>query len=137
MSPVSWTYPAEIFHVKVRSKAVSLATAANWTFNFALAWAVPPGLSNIAWKTYFVFAALNFAACIHIFFCFPEAAGRTLEEVAAIFEQGHVSTAWAIKRDVGKKAVEQVISANKQYGYRLVVLFPLFLDLDYVSLFFS
>jgi len=114
MGPVSWTYPAEIFPMKVRSKAVSLATAANWTFNFALAWAVPPGLSTIAWKTYFIFAAFNFAACIHIFFCFPETAQRTLEEVEEIFEQGHVFTAWAIKRDVGKRTVEQVINANKR-----------------------
>jgi MFS family permease len=30
MGPVSWTYPAEIFPTKVRGKAVSLATAANW-----------------------------------------------------------------------------------------------------------
>ncbi|KIM75302.1 hypothetical protein PILCRDRAFT_827406 [Piloderma croceum F 1598] len=113
MGPVSWTYPAEIFPMKVRSKAVSLATAANWTFNFALAWAVPPGLSTIAWKTYFIFATFNFAACIHVFFCFPETAQRSLEEVEEIFEQGHVFTAWAIKRDVGKKTVDQVINANK------------------------
>lgn len=38
MGPVSWTYPAEIFPMKVRGKAVSIATAANWLFNFALAW---------------------------------------------------------------------------------------------------
>lgn len=61
---------AEIFPMKVRSKAVSLATyvdiiiflsvtfshlssASNWIFNFALAWAVPPGLSTIAWKVIF------------------------------------------------------------------------------------
>lgn len=55
MGPVSWTYPAEIFPMRVRAKAVSLSTSANWLFNFALAWAVPPGLDNIAWKTYFIF----------------------------------------------------------------------------------
>lgn len=55
MGPVSWTYPAEIFPMKVRAKGQSLSTSANWVFNFALAWAVPPGLSNIAWKTYFIF----------------------------------------------------------------------------------
>ena len=30
MGPVSWTYPAEIFPMRVRGKAVSLSTAANW-----------------------------------------------------------------------------------------------------------
>ena len=132
MGPVSWTYPgmflslslspgrgnlmdhlAEIFPMKVRAKAVSLATAANWTFNFALAWAVPPGLSTIAWKTYFIFATFNFAACIHIFFCFPETAQRTLEEIEDVFAQGHVFTAWKVDRDVGRKTIEQVIQSNK------------------------
>jgi sugar porter (SP) family MFS transporter len=109
MGPVSWTYPAEIFPMRVRGKAVSLATAANWTFNFALAWAVPPGLATIAWKTYFIFAAFNFAACIHIFFMFPETAQRTLEETEEIFAQGHVFTAWKIGKDVGKKTLTDMV----------------------------
>jgi len=108
MGPVSWTYPAEIFPMKVRAKAISLSTAANWLFNFALAWAVPPGLSNIAYKTYFVFAAFNFAGFIHVFFCFPETKGRTLEEIEDVFAQGHVFTAWKIKEDVGRKTLEDV-----------------------------
>ncbi|EPQ50343.1 hypothetical protein GLOTRDRAFT_134011, partial [Gloeophyllum trabeum ATCC 11539] len=90
---------------------VSISTATNWAFNFALAWAVPPGLSNIAYKTYFIFGAFDFAACIHFFFCFPETAGRSLEEVEEIFAQGHAFTAWKIGRDVGKKTVED---AKKQ-----------------------
>ncbi|THU88728.1 hypothetical protein K435DRAFT_679271, partial [Dendrothele bispora CBS 962.96] len=65
MSPVSWTYPAKIV-------TVSLATASNWIFNFGLAWAVPPGFEHIAWRTYFIFGTFSFAACVHIFFLFPE-----------------------------------------------------------------
>ena len=124
MGPVSWTYPAEIFPMRVRAKAVSLSTAANWyvtlssatnvaaeftirVFNFALAWAVPPGLSNIAWKTYFIFGTFNFAAFIHVFFCFPETAGRTLEEIGDVFSQGHTFAAWKVKRDVGRKTLQE------------------------------
>ena len=77
-------------------------------FNFALAWAVPPGLSNIAWKTYFIFGTFNFAAFIHVLFCFPETAGRTLEEIEDVFSQGHTFAAWKIKRDVGKKTLQEV-----------------------------
>lgn len=40
--PVSWTYPAEIFPIKIRAKAVSLATSTNWFWNCILAFAVPP-----------------------------------------------------------------------------------------------
>ena len=113
MGPVSWTYPAEIFPMRVRAKAVSVSTAANWLFNFALAWAVPPGLSTIAYKTYFIFGTFNFAACIHIFFCFPETAQRTLEEVEEIFAQGHIFTAWKIDREVGKKTIRDVVGKGK------------------------
>ncbi|KAJ7591042.1 general substrate transporter [Mycena floridula] len=112
MGPVSWAYPAEIFPLKVRGKAVSLATAANWIFNFALAWAVPPGFASIAWKTYFIFGTFNFAAFIHIFFMYPETVGRSLEEVEEIFAQGHVFTAWKIGRDVGKKTLADLKGAN-------------------------
>ncbi|RPD55059.1 general substrate transporter [Lentinus tigrinus ALCF2SS1-7] len=113
MGPVSWTYPAEIFPMRVRAKAVSVSTAANWVFNFALAWAVPPGLSNIAWKTYFIFGTFNFAAFIHIFFMFPETAGRTLEEIEEVFAQGHIFTAWKIKRDIGKKTLQDIKADDK------------------------
>ncbi|KAJ7133994.1 general substrate transporter [Mycena crocata] len=113
MGPVSWTYPAELFPTKVRGKAVSLATSANWVFNFALAWAVPPALSNIAYKTYFIFGTFNFAAFVHIFFMYPETVGRSLEEVEEIFGQGHVFAPWKIGRDVGKKTLAEVAQANK------------------------
>jgi hypothetical protein len=33
---VSWTYPAEIFPLRIRAKAVSLSTATNWMFNCVL-----------------------------------------------------------------------------------------------------
>ncbi|CCM06493.1 uncharacterized protein FIBRA_08762 [Fibroporia radiculosa] len=87
--------------------------AVNWVFNFALAWAVPPSLSTIAYKTYFIFGTFNFAAFIHIFFCFPETAQRTLEEVEDVFAQGHAFAAWRVTRDVGKKTLEDVKAEAK------------------------
>lgn len=64
-------------------------------------------------QTYFLFAGFNFVACLHVFFCFPETAQRTLEEIEDVFAQGHVYSAWAIKRDIGKKTVDEAINANK------------------------
>ncbi|PPQ93595.1 hypothetical protein CVT25_005475 [Psilocybe cyanescens] len=113
MGPVSWTYPAELYSLKVRGKAVSLSTASNWAFNTALAFAVPPGLNSIAWKTYFIFGTFNFAAFLHVFFMFPETVGRSLEEVEEIFQQGHTFTAWRIGKDVGKKTLAEVVEKSK------------------------
>jgi hypothetical protein len=112
MGPVSWTYPAEIFPMRVRAKAISVSTASNWLFNFALAWAVPPGLSTIAYKTYFIFGAFNIVAFIHVLFMFPETAGRTLEEVEDIFARGDTFTAWRVDRSVGRRTLEEVVVLN-------------------------
>ncbi|KAK1221784.1 high affinity glucose transporter [Marasmius sp. AFHP31] len=114
MGPVSWTYPAEIYSLRIRAKAVSLSTSANWIFNFALAWAVPPGFATIAYKTYFIFGTFNWAALIHVIFMFPETVGRSLEEVEEIFAQGHAFAAWKIGKDVGKKTLAEVVDKTKE-----------------------
>ncbi|KAJ3861764.1 general substrate transporter [Lentinula novae-zelandiae] len=116
MGPVSWTYPAEIYSLKTRGKAVSIATATNWIFNFALAWATPPGFANIAWKTYFIFGTFNFAASIHFFFMFPETVGRTLEEIEDIFTEGHAFAPWRIGKHTGKKTLADVIGQSKEHN---------------------
>jgi len=119
LGPVSWTYPAEIFPMRVRAKAVSISTATNWVFNFALAYCVPPALRNLGYRTYFIFATFNYAASIHFFFMYPETAGRTLEEIEDVFNEGHVFSAWNVKRNVGKKTlgeVEDETRAKEKYG---------------------
>ncbi|KAL4771972.1 general substrate transporter [Aspergillus nidulans var. acristatus] len=88
IGPTSWTYPAEIYPAKVRAKAVSLATASNWTWNCLLALFVPPLLWSINWKMYMIFAAFNTVAALHMFLTAPETKGYTLEEMDEVFESG-------------------------------------------------
>ena len=95
--PTSWTYPAEIFPSKVRAKAVSLATASNWAWNCALAFAVPPLLWTINWKMYLIFAAFNLAAFVHMFLSAPETKGKTLEEMDEVFDAGRPAWRAALK----------------------------------------
>jgi len=105
--PVSWIYPPELYPLRVRGKAVSLATSANWAFNFALGWFVPPAFQNIAWRVYIVFGVFCVAMFVHVFFTFPETAGKPLEEVVAIFEDpngipGIGTPAWKTRNSYGK-----------------------------------
>ncbi|KAF9934756.1 hypothetical protein BGZ67_003684 [Mortierella alpina] len=67
-----------IYPLRIRSKAVSLSTASNWAFNFVLAYAVPPALEHIQYRTYFIFAGCCVAMTIHT-------KGRTLEEMEELF----------------------------------------------------
>lgn len=50
--PASWVYPPELYPLRIRGKAVALATSSNWIFNFALSYFVPPSFETIQWRTY-------------------------------------------------------------------------------------
>lgn len=84
--PASWTYPPELFPLRLRGKGVALATSGNWAFNTALGLFTPSAFTNIAWKSYILFGVFNASMFIHVFFLFPETAGKTLEETEAMFE---------------------------------------------------
>ncbi|GAA6008455.1 hypothetical protein JCM11491_004485 [Sporobolomyces phaffii] len=112
--PCSWTYAAEIFPTRVRAKAVSMSTASNWAFNFALAFATPPAFRNIQWRTYFVFGTFCFAMAAHVFFMFPETRGRTLEEMEEVFD-GNAFTAWRVKSSTGTKTLAEVEAAIEHH----------------------
>lgn len=106
--PVSWIYPPELYPLRVRGKAVALATSGNWAFNFALAYFVPPAFANIKWKVYIVFGVFCVAMFIHVFFMFPETAGKPLEEVIEIFDD---STPGSIKY-IGTPAWKTRVNRN-------------------------
>ncbi|KAI6859058.1 putative MFS glucose transporter [Hortaea werneckii] len=84
--PVSWVYPPELYPLRVRGKAVALATSSNWAFNTALGAFVPEAFANIRWQVYIIFGVFNAAMFIHVFFMFPETSGKNLEDVTEIFE---------------------------------------------------
>lgn len=94
-APIPWTYLSEIFPPSQRSLGNGWGSASNWLFNFAISLATPPGFINITWKMYLIFAVFGFVSMIHIFICFPETHGKSLEEMALIFD----SHEWAFKTD--------------------------------------
>lgn len=111
--PVSWIYPPELFPLRVRGKAVALCTSSNWLFNFALGYFVPPAFENIQWKTYLIFGVFCTAMGLHVFFMFPETAGKTLEEIEGMFTDPngikYIGTpAWKTRNAVKRAAVLEV-----------------------------
>jgi len=46
----------------------------------------PIALAKLAWKFYFVYIACLACMIITIYFLFPETKGRTLEEIAVVFD---------------------------------------------------
>jgi len=97
--PVSWIYPPELFPLRVRGKAVALTTSSNWIFNFALSYFVPPAFVNIQWRVYIIFGVFCATMAVHVFLCFPETSGKTLEDIEEMFLKG--TPAWRTRVEYG------------------------------------
>lgn len=95
---------------------MALTTASNWIFNFALSYFVPPAFVNIKWKVYILFGVFCTVMTIHVFFCFPETAGKTLEQVEEIFLSDtkpwntHVDYHHVVKEERGEVDPEKRLS---------------------------
>ncbi|KAH9209568.1 general substrate transporter [Leptodontidium sp. 2 PMI_412] len=97
--PIGWAYPPEVVPFAIRSKAVSLATGANWAMNFSLTFFTPPGFKTIQWKVYCIFGTFCVASLVNVFLVFQETCGKSLEEVDDIFSKESI---WAFKVDSNK-----------------------------------
>jgi len=82
---IPWVYVPEILPLHVRAKGMAVGISANWLWNFVVVMITPTLITNLAWKGYLIFMALNFAFVPLVYFCYPETANLTLEEVDYLF----------------------------------------------------
>lgn len=83
--PMVWTLIAEIYPSKYRARAMALATASNWTWNFLIAFFTPFITSSIDFRYGYLFAACNFVGGMLVYFFVLEGQGRTLEEIDTMY----------------------------------------------------
>ncbi|KAH7138183.1 general substrate transporter [Dendryphion nanum] len=84
--PVPWAMPSEIFPSSLRAKGVALSTCSNWFNNFIIGLITPPLVQNTGFGAYTFFAVFCGLAFVFTFFLVPETAGKTLEEMDAVFK---------------------------------------------------
>ncbi|KAJ5167075.1 uncharacterized protein N7482_005856 [Penicillium canariense] len=83
--PMVWTIIAELYPSQYRARAMSLATASNWLWNFLLAFFTPFIVSAIDFRFGYVFAGCLFLAAGLVYFAVIEGQGRTLEEIDTMY----------------------------------------------------
>jgi MFS family permease len=83
--PLAWTLPAEVFPNSKRAKGVGAATAMVWLANFIIGVIVPEMQLKLGWGTYLFFGCFCFAASVFSFLFVPETAGKSLEQIGAVF----------------------------------------------------
>mmetsp|Transcript_4184 Transcript_4184/g.4102 ORF Transcript_4184/g.4102 Transcript_4184/m.4102 type:complete len:555 (-) Transcript_4184:8565-10229(-) len=80
---ISETYP-----LRIRSKAMSVATAANWIWGFLISFFTPFITSAIHFYYGFVFTGCLLFSFFYVYFFVAETKGLTLEEVDELYAQG-------------------------------------------------
>jgi hypothetical protein len=96
--PVVWVVTSEIYPLKVRAKSMSISTATNWLFNWAIAYATPylvnngPGYADLGAKVFFLWGTFCVAAIFFVWFLVFETSKISLEQIDELYER--VDHAW-------------------------------------------
>ncbi|PSR88692.1 general substrate transporter [Coniella lustricola] len=83
--PMVWSIIAELYPSKYRARAMAMATASNWTWNFLIAFFTPFITSDIDFAFGYVFAGCNVIGGLLVYFFVIEGQGRTLEEIDTMY----------------------------------------------------
>jgi sugar porter (SP) family MFS transporter len=88
LGPVVWTIISEVFPTAIRAKGMSVATAANWGAAFVLTLLFPTLMDSIGPSaTFAILAVMTVIALRWTWVHVPETKGKSLEEVAEMFER--------------------------------------------------
>ncbi|KAK6330451.1 hypothetical protein TWF696_003342 [Orbilia brochopaga] len=114
-TPLQVAYITEILPYRLRSKGQAI----NWTVIFAAGcltqFTNPVALQAIKWRLYFVYVGLLAIWMITIYFTFPETGGRSLEDIAVIFDGENEEGPQAIygTSEFGKKLRRWILGTRK------------------------
>lgn len=73
---VPWLYPTEINALEMRTKGASLAMSTNWIMNYMVVQVTLPGIENLQWRFWIIWAVICFAFIPITYFFYPETANR-------------------------------------------------------------
>jgi SP family galactose:H+ symporter-like MFS transporter len=89
LGPVFWLILSEIYPLRIRGRAMSVGTVANWTANLIVALSFLT-LTHVMGKagTFWLYGVVSIGAWLFAFFLVPETKGKTLEQIEAHWRAG-------------------------------------------------
>ena len=82
LGPVFWLMLSEIYPLRIRGRAMSIGTAANWVTNLVVAVSFLTLTQRLGKPaTFWLYGVVSVAAWIFAFFLVPETKGKSLEEI--------------------------------------------------------
>jgi len=85
LGPIVWLMIAEIYPNRIRARAASVSTAANWAANFVVSVTFPLLRASLGTSLTFLYAILGTIAIWFVARRVPETRGKSLEEIAAFW----------------------------------------------------
>lgn len=118
--PVAWVVTGEMFPQRVRARCLSMTTATNWLFNFAIAYSTPylvnEDAANLQARVFFIWGTFCLIAIAFVWTFIYETKGLTLEQVDELY--GMVSKAWKSKAFRPKVSFREVDEAERKMSMR-------------------
>jgi len=89
LGPVFWLILSEIYPLRIRGRAMSIGTIANWTANLIVALSFLT-LTQVVGKavTFWLYGAVSIGAWLFAYFLVPETKGKSLEEIESLWRAG-------------------------------------------------
>ncbi|KAF2809384.1 lactose permease [Mytilinidion resinicola] len=116
-SPMLLAYPIEIFPYTLRGRGVTVSIATNQVALIVSQFVNPVALTRIGWRYYIVFCVLLAVFWGLVWFLFPETKGRSLEEIAEVFDGRGISVgSW---RRTGMRRRRRRVGRGWSLGRRL------------------
>jgi len=110
--PVAWVVTGEIYPNATRAKAMSLATASNWLWNWAIGYATPylvdpttygingVKTANLGSKVFFIWGSTCACSVLYAYLLIPETKGLSLEQVDLLYRESTIRGSAAYGRDM-------------------------------------
>ncbi|SCU82871.1 LAMI_0C01200g1_1 [Lachancea mirantina] len=87
-APIAYVIISESYPLRIKGKAMAVASACNWLWGFLIAFFTPFITTAINFYYGYVFMGCMVFAYFYVFFFVPETKGLTLEEVNEMYEEG-------------------------------------------------
>ncbi|KAF8316829.1 general substrate transporter [Clavulina sp. PMI_390] len=130
--PIAWVVTGEIYPLEIRAKAMSMSTASNWLWNFAIGYATPylvnpsttgpTGMkaANLGPKVFFIWGSTCACCCIFTFFCIPETKGLSLEQIDLLYQntvpwKSKSYRALMLDKNLGMQNAEEIQDMHRTY----------------------
>ncbi|KAL3477838.1 general substrate transporter [Aspergillus californicus] len=108
--PMVWAIVAELYPSRYRAKAMAMATASNWLWNFLIGFFTPFITGDIDFAYGYVFAGCLLVGVIIVYFFVLEGRGKTLEEIDMMYVMR--VPPWKSSKWVPPPPEERITTAN-------------------------